>query len=210
MSLESDTPKVRDLRCLTPESKFLKLFVAEWEDSHASGVWAFASRKATPKMICSTDEPQPDAVIIVPVVEIDGIEYLVLVREFRFPLNDHIYAFPAGLIDNGETLERAATRELQEEVGYRVKNILHISPPIYSSAGLTDESVVMVFVECEVGGSTNHDQAEYIEPLLFTPDMICALLERESPFERAKVDAKCWAWLHSSFGDISRKQGPAL
>ena len=49
------------------------------------------------------------------------IEDLVLLqKEFRMATNNWVYNFPAGLIDEGETPEEAAIRELKEE-GFRYR-----------------------------------------------------------------------------------------
>ena len=56
-----------------------------------------------------------DAVCIVPQTP-DG--RLLLIREFRYPLNSWCIAFPAGLVDPGEDLAAAVDRELREETGY--------------------------------------------------------------------------------------------
>ncbi|WP_156791130.1 NUDIX hydrolase, partial [Gordonibacter pamelaeae] len=51
-----------------------------------------------------------DAVCIVPQTP-DG--RLLLIREFRYPLNSWCIAFPAGLVDPGEDLAAAVDRELR-------------------------------------------------------------------------------------------------
>ena len=40
---------------------------------------------------------------------------LIMVRQFRYPLNDYIYELPAGLIDPGESIKETAIREMKEE-----------------------------------------------------------------------------------------------
>jgi ADP-ribose pyrophosphatase len=40
-----------------------------------------------------------------------------------------------GLIDEGETAEQAAFRELEEETGFRANKVLQISPVIVSDPG---------------------------------------------------------------------------
>jgi ADP-ribose pyrophosphatase YjhB (NUDIX family) len=52
------------------------------------------------------------------IVERDG--KLLLIERKIFPLT---YAFPAGHVDEGETYEHAAARELKEEVGLDTKHI---------------------------------------------------------------------------------------
>ena len=77
---------------------------------------------------------------------------LVLIREFRYPLNSWCIAFPAGLIEAGEDIVTCADRELREETGYAI--VPGTTPkPLpqagYSSTGMTDETVHVLFVEAE-------------------------------------------------------------
>lgn len=107
-----------------------------------------------------------DAVSIVPITR-DG--NLVLIREFRYPLNSWCVSLPAGLIDAGETLEEAVARELSEETGYRLRDdivpaVRPLPQPGFSSTGLTEENVQVVFAQVEPGGQPRPDSAELIEP----------------------------------------------
>ena len=101
---------------------------------------------------------------------------ILLSRVFRLAVNKWVYNFPAGLIDEGETVERAAIRELKEETGLKVTKILNILPASFSSVGLTDEKVVTVFVEAEgdILGSDNVN--EEIEPGLYTKEELRNLI----------------------------------
>jgi len=55
----------------------------------------------------------------------------VLVKQFRPPISQVVVEIPAGLIDDGETVEQAAIRELKEETGY-VGQLLETSPVMYN------------------------------------------------------------------------------
>ena len=58
---------------------------------------------------------RPDAAIIVPIT---GRKEVVLVRQYRPPLDRMELGLPAGLVEDGERPEAAARRELLEETGY--------------------------------------------------------------------------------------------
>ena len=58
---------------------------------------------------------RPDAAIIVPITESNEV---VLVRQYRPPLEMMELGPPAGLVEEGERPEEAARRELAEETGY--------------------------------------------------------------------------------------------
>ena len=73
---------------------------------------------------------------------------MLLIKEFRYPVNNFIIGTPAGFIDPNETIEQAALRELFEEVGYTKDQVTidYILEPSYSAVGLSDEQVASVFV----------------------------------------------------------------
>lgn len=113
----------------------------------------------------STGAPDPDAVCIVPLLP-DGS--VLLEREFRYPLNSWCVSLPAGLIDAGESLEEAVARELSEETGYRLHDdiapaVRPLPQPGFSSTGLTEENVQVVFAQVEAAGEARPDSAELIE-----------------------------------------------
>ncbi len=98
-------------------------------------------------------------------------EKLVLIKEFRVPLGGTQYGFPAGLVDPGESIEQAGQRELLEETGLTVTRILKLSPPIFSSSGMTDESICLLYVECKGEPSTaNNEASEEIEVILLSKE----------------------------------------
>ena len=56
------------------------------------------------------------AVVLVP---IDADDNVILVRQYRYPVGEALLEAPAGVIEESETPEACAQRELREETGYR-------------------------------------------------------------------------------------------
>lgn len=109
---------------------------------------------------------KPDAICIVPHTLNDEI---VLIKEFRYPLNSWCISLPAGLIDPDETIEVCAERELKEETGYGVltANGRPMVQPLpqfgYSSTGMTDETIHVVYAIVGKVGNAEPEPAEFIE-----------------------------------------------
>lgn len=124
-----------------------------------------------------------DAVCIVPQTP-EG--KLLLIREFRYPLNSWCVAFPAGLREPHETLGTCANRELREETGYGLRTDLGDAAlePLpqagYSSTGLTDERVHIVFAHVEKVADAQPERSEFIEPFLLALEDVPRFLD-ENP-----------------------------
>lgn len=107
-----------------------------------------------------------DAVSIVPITR-DG--NLVLIREFRYPLNSWVVGLPAGLVEPGEDLAVAVDRELREETGYGLRTdipegAVELLPQAgHSSTGMSDESVQTVFAQVEKDEAAHPEHGELIE-----------------------------------------------
>lgn len=69
------------------------------------------------------------------IIAFDEQDRLLLVKQFRKPLEKVILEIPAGKIDPGEgqNPEMTAARELEEETGYRAKSLSHLTSMYLSS-----------------------------------------------------------------------------
>jgi ADP-ribose pyrophosphatase len=111
--------------------------------------------------------PHVDAVSIIATTDDDEI---LLIKEFRYPLNAWCVAFPAGLVDGDESVQSAVNRELREETGYAVKRhedgtpmMRELPQPSYSSNGMTEECLHIVRAQVERVGDAQPEPSEFIE-----------------------------------------------
>lgn len=58
------------------------------------------------------------------VVPVDGEDRVVLVRQYRYAVDDWVLEIPAGKLDKDEAPQSCASRELQEETGYRAGRLV--------------------------------------------------------------------------------------
>lgn len=186
--------KINKLTTLA-ETKFLNLYNAEYSNKGGNiKNWIIASRKEKENLegvYLNNKELQDDAVLIVPFHKEE--EKIVVIRQFRVPINSYIYEMPAGLIDKGESPQTTITRELKEETGLDVIEILKntVKGQLFLSPGMTDESVTSVFCTC--GGTISKaymEEDEDIEPILLSQKEAQELLIKD-----IKFDIKCYIYL---------------
>ncbi len=123
-------PAVTDSVTLA-SGRFLELRTLTWIDRHGNiRQWESADRRGDQR-----------AVLMIATLRPSG--RIVLIRQFRPPVDAHVIEFPAGLIDGDESPETAALRELREETGY-IGQVESVSPFACSSPGLTGEAVALV------------------------------------------------------------------
>jgi ADP-ribose pyrophosphatase len=79
-----------------------------------------------------------ESVVLIP-VEADG--RVVIVKQYRAPLDRETWELPAGRLNEGESAEEAARRECEEEIG-RVPHRLERLRGLYPAPGFSDEKLI--------------------------------------------------------------------
>ncbi|MCI0886863.1 MAG: NUDIX hydrolase [Chloroflexi bacterium] len=100
-----------------------------------------------------------DAVVIVP---IDADDNVLLVRQYRYPTEQFILEAPAGGVDEGESPDDCAQRELQEEVGYASRKLRPMGG-FWSAPGFSTEYLYAYLAKELVPSKLNADDDEAIE-----------------------------------------------
>lgn len=126
-------------------------------------------------------------VAIVPITD-DG--QVLLIRQFRPPLNGYVIEFPAGLNDRDEPLDQVAQRELIEETGYKAKEIIFLGRGPLSSGSSVEILTVYLAKGLEFVGIGEQDETEEIDVIKVPLDSVWDVLddlERDGNFIDLKI-----------------------
>lgn len=137
------------------ESRFLRVFDLQYEEGRH---YFDATRRPLENIVATKSDEEfkamlPDAVTCVVILRIKGEEpKLLLTKEYRYPTGRFLISPPAGLLDPEDASETSpilatARREILEETGLVVgegDSLSVISPLLFSSPGMTDESNALV------------------------------------------------------------------
>lgn len=166
--------KVQNLETLA-QTKFLSMYNANYVNKGGNKkTWTIATRKSKEvleEQFFNGKEDKVDAVVILAYHKDE--KKLVAIKQFRIPLNNYVYELPAGLIDNNDDIIPTVRRELKEETGLDLEEVIEskIGQKLYLSPGMTDESVSLVYCTCsgEVS-SENLEEDEDIETILLSKE----------------------------------------
>jgi ADP-ribose pyrophosphatase len=82
----------------------------------------------------------------VTVLAFDDQDRVLLVRQYRHPVGRPLLELPAGTLEPGESPEHCASRELQEETGYRADRLERLGG-FYSAPGYCSEYLYVFLAE---------------------------------------------------------------
>lgn len=147
------------------------------------GKYYVASRaKNSEELKLKTRKNTPDGVIIYSLYG-EAQDRVVLLRQYRYSIDDYVYEFPAGLVEPQEDFKAAAIREMKEETGLDFHPLSvneAYEKPAFTTIGMTDESCATVFGTCtgEISGAYMED-AEEIQVVLADKEEVKRILKEE-------------------------------
>ena len=153
--------RIKGVKRLT-ENRFLNLYEldARQRDGKAIRYYVASRAKGTEDLKSVSGHRRADGVIMYGVYG-EEKDKIVLIRQYRYPLGDYIYEFPAGLVEPGEDVREAGIREMFEETGmtFTPREGGDFERPFFTTVGMTDESCAMVFGYCSGTPSNEHQEA---------------------------------------------------
>ncbi len=96
------------------------------------------------------------------IVAITDNDEIIMVKQFRKPIEKAIYEVPAGKLDNGEDHRLCGIRELGEETGYTAENFIYLGY-MYPSPGFADEVTHLYLATGLTPGEAHLDPDEYLD-----------------------------------------------
>ncbi|KAF8204058.1 NUDIX hydrolase domain-like protein [Pholiota molesta] len=143
--MPDDLPRILETTDLPiSEAKWITLKKATYLDQDGKQrVWEYAERKTRAKA------SGVDGVAVLAVIRSKTNAFpvsTILIEQYRPPIGKFLIELPAGLVDEGETVEAAAIRELREETGYIADEVLQMSPVIVADPGMTNANMQLAVI----------------------------------------------------------------
>ncbi len=107
----------------------------------------------------------------VAVVPLNDDGTVTLVRQYRYPFSQVLTEIPAGKLDPGEQPRTGALRELREEVGAQVGQLIDLGE-MYTSPGFCQESIHLYLATELTYGDSCPDEDEFLEILRVPMDTL--------------------------------------
>ena len=175
--------RIKGVKRLT-ENRFLNLYELDARQRNGEAITYYVASRAkkTEDLKSVSGHRRADGVIMYGVYG-EQKDRIVLIRQYRYPLGDYIYEFPAGLVEPGEDVREAGIREMFEETGmtFTPREGEYFERPFFTTVGMTDESCAMVFGYCSGTPSNEHQEAaEDIQVVLADRDECRRILREEN------------------------------
>jgi ADP-ribose pyrophosphatase len=106
----------------------------------------------------------PGAVVILPILD---PAHIVLLRNYRFIVQQTLWEAPAGTLEPAETPLAAAMRELAEETGYHAARWRYHGF-VYASPGVLSEKMHLFFALDLTPGPAQPEIDEHLQPVVLT------------------------------------------
>jgi ADP-ribose pyrophosphatase len=168
-----------------PEGEAETAWQGKYIQVHKHGTWEWVSRTrgVTAAVMLAVE---------------DG--HIILVEQYRVPLQRQCLELPAGLVGDeqeGEDIEAAAIRELEEETGYRAEHMVELGR-FHASPGMSSEGFTLFRAEgltkAGEGGGVEHEDIQVHRVKL---EEVPAFVERKRR-DGAAIDVKLLLLLGSS------------
>lgn len=142
----------------------------------------------------------PDWVNVVPITP-DG--QVVLIRQYRFGVDDYTLEIPGGLVDPGEQPIEAGAREMLEETGFTSPGLVPIGKVSPNPALFTNTCHTFLAPGAQLNGRQRLDDDENIEVITRPAADLPGLVSSGAIDHCLVIAALTFYWLHQDGGPLA-------
>lgn len=132
----------------------------------------------------------PGAAAVLPILDSGEI---LLLRQYRHAVKQIFYEIPAGKRDHGENHETTAVRELEEETGYKAKNLEYLTK-IHPVIGYGDEVIYLYKATGLTEGRQKLDEGEFVEIVKLSSEKLKNMVKKGEITDVKTLTALFWYW----------------
>jgi ADP-ribose pyrophosphatase len=143
----------------------------------------------------------PGAAAVVPLTADNRV---LLVRQYRYPIDAIMLELPCGKLDVGEDATECARRELQVETGCAAASLIYLGA-MHSSPGCSNEVIHVYAAKEFTTGTPSGDADEFIEVETVPLDTAIAMIFRGEITDAKTIMGLLWV---QQFGCTSKQTPP--
>ena len=131
------------------------------------------------------------AVVVLPVLD-DGS--IVMIRNYRFAVDENLLELPAGILSEGEPPEDCAARELTEETGYRARKVARLGR-FYTGPGTSNQVLHSFLATGLTEGAQDLEEYERITVETFSQDEVRRMIAGGEIHDAKTISTLSIYWL---------------
>lgn len=109
------------------------------------------------------------------IVPVDQDGNIIMVRQYRNAIEKNTLEIPAGGLNPGEDMKTCATRELEEETGYRSEHVEHLMD-LYTTVAFCNEKIGIYYTKDLIPSHQHLDEDEYVSIETYTLEELVKMI----------------------------------